>query len=102
VLTLLQPWDPKPLFDVEMEGDKARGITDTRMFVPLLGSTARILAFRPRPDLEIMQLTWYSICLPQVIERAIVSAAFRMGKPMYELDSKVGFSLKDYTIMGYA
>ena len=55
-------------FDVEMEGDKARGITDTRVLRPA-SRAARILAFRPRPDLEISADLVLHLHLPRVIER---------------------------------
>jgi hypothetical protein len=102
VLTLLESWDAQSLFDVEMEGDKTRDIMHTRLFVPLLQDSSKMLLFRPPPASEIMPLTWYAICLPQVVERAVFWAVFRLGKPMYELKSKVGFRLEDYTLMGLA
>jgi TIR domain len=93
----------KELDDVELKGDPARNIMDTRFFVPLIGDARKVIMMsRPRPDSEIMPATWYSLCVPQIIERAVVTAVFGAGRPIHELKQRVGFSLTDYLLIGLA
>jgi hypothetical protein len=90
------------LHDVELKGDPAKNIMDTRFLVPLRDTTVPYMMSRPRPDSEIMSWTWYSLCVPQIIMRAVVTAAFGVGKPIHELGERVGFNVADYVYMGFA
>jgi hypothetical protein len=95
---LLESWEPKDLHEMELIGDKEVHVLDTRLLVPLFQDSVH----DPRPLFEILPVTWFPVCVPQVINRKLVSVVYREGKPLHELTNKIGFSLRDYTAMAPA
>ena len=86
-----------------IEGNRDRRVVDSKIYLPISSGDDRlILQVTCSPDEIIAHETWYGCCLPQILAHFLQWTAFRDGKPLQELEYTMGFSLDDYSRIGFA
>ncbi len=74
----------------------------SRFYITASDDDFQLLRMQSPPETIIFSYSWYTLCLPQLLDRHLHWTAFRKGRPLFELEYDAGFKLAAYAIVGLA